>query len=571
MALNKKIKKFIVLIIVILCLAIASPFSYSQDVSKPQKISESSVVLSGEPLFEIKAKIGSFSPEDRAKAVSQRLEAFAEDASLPIDILKLENQSDETVVLAGDKTILALVDADAKAANKNRQELTAEYLKKIKISIQEYRESRSTKSLLFSGLYAFLLTILLLIIFKVLSQILSRTLQRIDAAKGTRIPSLRIQNIEFLPATQITDILTRALKFLRLILFLGLFYLYVLLVLSLLPWTKQVGASLSSYLLKSVGGVFQAFFAYLPNLFVIALVVVLTYYILKLVQFIFTGIGRGTFSLPGFYSEWAKPTNKLVTFLIIAFAAIVAFPYLPGAKSPAFQGVSVFLGLLLSLGSSAAVANVVAGVILIYTRAFEVGDRVKVGDAIGDIVEKTLLVTRIRTIKNVVITIPNASVLSAQIINYSSAAQDPDTPPLILHTTITLGYDLPWRKVHEALINAARATAHILTEPAPFVLQTSLDDFYVSYEINAYTDNPKIMAKIYSELHQNIQDKCNEVGIEILSPHYRAMRDGNQNTIPESYLPEDYIAPGFRISSLGHFGKPPDLKPKSNGQELSES
>ncbi len=539
-----------ILAIAVLCLAIASPFSYSQDSGATQKISGSSVVLSGEPLFEIKAKIGSFSPEDRAKAVSQRLEAFAEDASLPINFLKLENQSDQTIVLAGDKTVLALVDADAKATNKSRQELTAEYLSKIKVSVQTYRESRSTKSLLFGGLYAFLATIALLIAFKVLSQILSRTLQRIDAARGTRIPSLRIQNIELLPATQITDILTRALKFLRLILFLGLFYLYVLLVLSLFPWTKQVGASLSSYLLKSVGGVFQAFFAYLPSLFVIALVVVLTYYILKFVQFIFTGIGRGTFAIPGFYPEWARPTNKLVTFLIIAFAAIVAFPYLPGAKSPAFQGVSVFLGLLLSLGSSAAVANVVAGVILIYTRAFEVGDRVKVGDAIGDIVEKTLLVTRIRTIKNVVITIPNASVLSAQIINYSSAAQDPDTPPLILHTTITLGYDLPWRKVHEALINAARATAHILTEPAPFVLQTSLDDFYVSYEINAYTDKPKIMAKIYSELHQNIQDQCNEVGIEILSPHYRAMRDGNQNTIPESYLPADYIAPGFRIERL---------------------
>ncbi|NJR31574.1 MAG: mechanosensitive ion channel [Chamaesiphon sp. CSU_1_12] len=252
--------------------------------------------------------------------------------------------------------------------------------------------------------------------------------------------------------------------------------------------------------------------------------------------------------------------------MIIAFAAIVAFPYLPGAKSPAFQGVSVFLGLLLSLGSSAAVANVVAGVILIYTRAFEVGDRVKVGEAVGDIVEKTLLVTRIRTIKNVVITIPNAAVLNAQIINYSAAAQDPNTPPLILHTTITLGYDVPWRTVHQALIGAANATSSILPEPTPFVLQTSLDDFYVSYEINAYTNTPKIMARIYSELHQNIQDKCNEVGIEILSPHYRAVRDGNQNTIPESYLPADYIVPGFRIDRVRNLTSSPDPQPKSTEQ-----
>lgn len=220
----------------------------------------------------------------------------------------------------------------------------------------------------------------------------------------------------------------------------------------------------------------------------------------------------------------------------MAFAATVAFPYLPGSQTPAFQGISIFLGLLVSLGSSSAIANIVAGIILTYTRAFLVGDRVKITDTTGDVVEKTLFVTRIRTIKNVVITIPNAAVLGSHVINYSAAANDPATPPLILHTTITLGYDVPWRKVHDVLTKAALATGQILEEPAPFVLQTSLDDFYVSYELNAYTSSPGIMAKIYSELHQNIQDQCNEANIEILSPHYRAERDGNQTTIPVDYL-----------------------------------
>lgn len=433
---NKKFRGLIILAIAVLFLAISTAFSYAQERSVSQKVTAYSVVLSGEPLFEIKARISSFSAEVRAQAISQRIEAFAEDSSIPIDSLKLEDKEDETDIIDGDKIILSLVDADAKVAQKSRQELAAEYFNKIKDSVQRYRDSRSLRNILFGVLYAFLATIALLIIFKILSQILSRTLRNLDVWRDTRIPPLRIQNIEILPATQITDILIRSLKFLRLVLFLGIFYLYLLLVLSFFPWTKQIGASLSSYLLKAVGGVFQSFFAYLPNLFVIALVVVFTFYILQFVRFIFAEIGRGTFALSGFYPEWARPTSKLATFLIIALAVIVAFPYLPGAQSPAFQGVSVFLGLLLSLGSSAAVANVVAGVILIYTRAFEVGDRVKVGDAIGDIVEKTLLVTRIRTIKNVVITIPNASVLNAQIINYSSAAQDCGTPPMILHTTI---------------------------------------------------------------------------------------------------------------------------------------
>ena len=225
--------------------------------------------------------------------------------------------------------------------------------------------------------------------------------------------------------------------------------------------------------------------------------------------------------MPGFYPEWAEPTFKLALFLIIALALVVALPFLPGFGSPAFQGISVFLGVLLSLGSSAAVANIVARVILIYTRAFRVGDRIKINDAIGDIVEKSLFVTRIRTIKNVVITIPNGTVLTSQIINCSALAEDPNYY-LILHTTVTLGYDLPWRKIHQVLIDAALATSHILAEPVPFILQTSLDDFYVSYEINAYTNQPTLMARIYSELHQNIQEKCNEADIEILSPHYRS-------------------------------------------------
>jgi small-conductance mechanosensitive channel len=248
-------------------------------------------------------------------------------------------------------------------------------------------------------------------------------------------------------------------------------------------------------------------------------------------------------------TDWAEPTYKLLLILIIALAAVVAFPYLPGFDSPAFRGISVFLGILFSLGSTSAVANVVGGVILIYTRAFQIGDRIQVGDIVGDVIEKTLLATRILTVTNKIITIPNASLLSSNVINFSVASRELKRY-LILQTTITLGYDLPWRKVHQTLIQAALATENILQDPPPFVVQTSLDDFYISYQLNAYTDQPNLMVRIYSELHQNIQDKCNEVGIEIMSPHYSAMRDGNQSTIPENYLPADYTAPGFRISPL---------------------
>jgi small-conductance mechanosensitive channel len=335
----------------------------------------------------------------------------------------------------------------------------------------------------------------------------------------------------------------------RLFIIFILFYIYLSFVLSLFPWTRTFSESILNYLFQAIELILNQIAQYLPNLVILTLIILITYYILRAIRPFFTAIENGNLIIPGFYPDWAEPTYRLLLILIITLAAVVAFPYLPGFDSPAFRGISVFLGILFSLGSTTAVANVVGGVILIYTRSFQVGDRIQIGDVVGDVIEKTLLVTRILTITNKIITIPNSSLLTSNVINFSVASRELQRY-LILQTTITLGYDLPWRKVHETLIQAALATEYILLDPTPFVLQTSLDDFYISYQLNAYTDKPNLMMRIYSELHQNIQDKCNEVGIEILSPHYSAMRDGNQTTIPEDYLPPDYKAPGFRISPL---------------------
>jgi len=221
------------------------------------------------------------------------------------------------------------------------------------------------------------------------------------------------------------------------------------------------------------------------------------------------------------------------------------FPYLPGSDSDIFKGVSVFIGILFSLGSSSAIANMVAGLVITYMRPFKINDRIKIGEITGDVIEKTLLVTRLRTIKNEIITIPNSSILTGNTTNYSSEA---NTQGLIIHTTVTIGYDVPWRIMHEALIEAALKTEMVLKDPKPFVLQTALEDFYVAYQINAYIKETSKQAIIYSNLHQNIQDVCNEHGIEILSPHYRAARDGNKTTIPDDYLPKDYKTPGFTVN-----------------------
>jgi small-conductance mechanosensitive channel len=258
-------------------------------------------------------------------------------------------------------------------------------------------------------------------------------------------------------------------------------------------------------------------------------------------------VGAGRIHLPNFYPEWAQPTYKIIRVLMYAFAAVMIYPYLPGESSPAFKGISVFLGVLFSLGSTSAVANFVAGVILIYTRGFRVGDWVTISENTGEVVQTSMLATHLRTIRNEEITIPNSVVLGSYVTNFSLQAKEQG---VVLHTSVTIGYDAPWRTIHKLLIDAALKTKYILHEPAPFVLQADLQDSYVKYEINAYTDHPLLMPYIYSDLHGNIQDSFYEAGVEIMSPVFHALRDGNRTAIPNQYLPRDYEAKGFRVNEI---------------------
>ncbi|NJN79794.1 MAG: mechanosensitive ion channel family protein, partial [Anaerolineales bacterium] len=362
---------------------------------------------------------------------------------------------------------------------------------------------------------------------------------RVEAEKGNRLKGFKLQRVQIFTAAQFTSFLLAVNQYARYAVNILLTLIYLTGVFSIFPQTRGFVTNILTGVLQSLENGWQGFVDYLPNLLSLIVIIVMTYYGLKIIRFFFDEIEKGTITLSGFYTEWATPTYQLLRFVVLAFALVVAFPYLPGSSSPAFQGVSVFVGVLFSLGSSTIVANIISGIVLTYTRAFDVGDRVKIADTVGDIIAKEMLVTRIRTIKNVEITIPNSMVMGSHIINYSAISEENG---LILNTTVTLGYDIPWRLIHETLIKAAKSTNGILAEPRPFVLQTSLDDFYVSYQLNAYSDEPNRQPKIYSDLHQNIQDVFFEQDIEILSPHYRAARDGNMTTIPANYLPKDYVA-----------------------------
>jgi small-conductance mechanosensitive channel len=306
---------------------------------------------------------------------------------------------------------------------------------------------------------------------------------------------------------------------------------------------------LLKWILDPAGTALDGLINFIPDLFTILVIVFIFRYVIKGMKYYVDLIDKGQIQIRGFESDWAQPTFKILKFLLYAFMLVLIFPFLPGSGSPAFKGVSVFIGVLLSLGSSSAIANMVAGLVITFMRPFRIGDRVKIGDITGDVVEKTSLVTRIRTIKNEDVTVPNSTVLLSNTINYSTSTRAREIG-LIIHSTVTIGYSVPWKDMHQALINAALRTDMILKNPEPFVLQTSLDDFYVSYQINGYTQEANQQDTIYSKLHQNIQDCCNEAGIEIMSPHYRNQRDGNMTTIPANYLDKDYIAPPFNVKQV---------------------
>lgn len=413
--------------------------------------------------------------------------------------------------------------------------------------MKQYREDHTLGRMIRGGIYALITTavcILLIVgLFRVRKKLSKRLTDRITRGEHetpAEVIGFRVGHYFAQPLV----VISRAAFWILLV---ALAQAYFTLLLGLFASTQYTSYQMTRWLFSESAKFGNSVIAYIPNLVLLAVICVVTSYLIRVNQYFFGELRDGKVTIGGFYPDWAEPTAKLVRALILLASVIVAFPHLPGSESPAFKGISVFLGVLLFLGSTSAVAHGVAGTILTYMRGFQVGDFVRIGNDVGEVIEKKLLVTRICTQKSEVITIPNGTVLGGVVVNYSAEARKRG---VIFHTVVTIGYNAPWRQVHDLLVAAALATEGILHDPLPFVLETGLNDFYVSYELNAYTAKPREMQNIYSALHQNIQDKFNESGVEINSPHYAALRDGNVTTIPQKYVPKEYKHPVFEVHEV---------------------
>jgi small-conductance mechanosensitive channel len=505
------------------------------------------VTLDGRVIFTLKLGRGAFSAEERAGVLSDRLAKLADDPFFQVSKIAVSESEATVDIVAEDRIIMSITRRDAEAAGKSKAELAADYARRITDALKVHQHDFNLQSILLGLLFTVLATAGVVGLLVLLNRLYRKTTLKVESWIEAGVTSMRLPPLEIIRRERIQKVVSALLRGFRLILYVVVLYTYLHLTLQFFPWTRPLAHHLMGYVLVPLKTIGRAVWDQVPNLFFIAVLVMITRFVLKVMRVFFDGIAQETITFQNFYPEWALPTSKIFRLLVIAFAAVVAFPYIPGSDSPAFRGVSIFLGVLVSLGSQSSIANTMAGVMMTYRRAFKEGDRVKIGDVIGDVTRIRLQVTHMRTIKNEEITVPSATILNSNVINYSALARERG---LILHTSVTIGYDTPWRQVHALLQMAAGRTSRLLSEPAPFVLQTGLNDFYVTYELNVYTDCPNEMIEIYSDLHRNIQDAFNEYRVQIMSPHYLSDRPAPTVVPVEKWYaapakkPEEVASPG---------------------------
>ena len=474
------------------------------------------VVIDGETLFRVRG-VTAHPAERRAREIADRIRALAEDPTINQKSLTLEDRSEATIISASGRYIMAVFDEDASIEQTARGRLAEIHRVRIGEAIDAYRHDRKTVIIWSDVAYALIATVVLLVTVFLSRRAVVLVRNLIHRRYGTRVSGIQHRVFHIVKEDQIWRALMGLLQALWAAAVVVVTYIYIDYVLALFPWTRAVAKGLFTIVIEPVRTFTLGLIGEIPNLIFIVVLVVVTRYVLRLIRLFFEGVGAGTIVLAGFDSEWARPTERLVRLLVMAFAAIVAYPYLPGAGSDAFKGISIFVGIIFSLGSSSLIGNFIAGYSMTYRRTFRIGDRVKVGQDEGIVEQMRVLVTHLRTIKNEELVVPNSTILSSAVVNYSSMAR---ANGLILHTSVGIGYETPWRQVEAMLLLAAARTPGLRRDPAPFILQEKLADYCVNYQINVHCDTPEIMEVHYTELHRNILDVFNEFGVQIMTPSY---------------------------------------------------
>ena len=488
------------------------------------------LIIDGDTLLVLYTRRGGILPEARVEDIREKIMEEGKRMTLFTDSIYIFDGEFTTDIMIGEELVMSVTDNDGLWQNKTRQELAAEYRTIIEAKIEQLHAQYGLKRKLMGVVYVLgaMLALGLLIWatnfcyrrwrYRLLRMLLRRT--RPLAIKDYEVLNLHRQGILFLTGF---NVLRYLIIFLLLFIFVPMFFVAF-------PETKSFTFTIFGYVWNPFVNILKSVVSFLPKFFQIVVIFFCFRYLVKGLHYLMNEIGSGRLKINGFYADWAQPTYLILRVLCYSFMIVMIWPLLPSSESEVFQGVSVFIGIIVSLGSSSIIGNVMAGMVMTYMRPFRVGDFIKYGDMEGFVIEKSVLVTRIRTRKNDVITIPNSNLMTSQTTNYTFSAHNYG---VIVHTKVTIGYDMQWQQIRDLLLAAAAKTSHLQKKPEPFVRITALDDFYVEYEINAYTRKSDLLGDIYSELHQNILDSFHSNGVEIMSPHIFAHRSDLPVQIPE--------------------------------------
>jgi small-conductance mechanosensitive channel len=476
------------------------------------------VVVDGRKLFRV-IGVSALPASKRAQNIADRIYRLAADPEFSVDQLVIREAPLGLEIVRGETPVLTIVEGDARLEGVELKVLAAVIGNLIKETVTQFRRERSPGYLAEHALYAAIGTVLLVLLLYFSRRAVRFVVELLEHRYRPKLDRIRAGSFGTVATAQFWQAAARTERALWWLLVLVALYVYTERVLSLFPWTRSVGSWLLELILDPLRTIAGSVFNSIPDLAFLVVLFFVVRYLLNLLRLFFLSVGSGAILLPSFEPDWAVPLYKLVRLLVIVAALVMAYPYIPGSQTDAFKGISVFAGVLFSIGSSSLLANALSGYALLLRRAFMAGDRVKIGEHVGDVVQLRQDCTVLRTPKNEEVTIPNSTVMGTHVVNFSKMARE---KKLILHSTVTIGYDAPWRQVEAMLLEAAERTPGLPRDPKPFVLKTALNDFYVNYEINVYCDDASRMPQFYSSLHQNILDAFNEHGVQIMSPHFRA-------------------------------------------------
>jgi small-conductance mechanosensitive channel len=483
---------------------------------KPE-IDAAPVTVDGEDLFMV-VGVTADPAEERAAEIARRIVEAAEKGRGTPNIRVQASEFGPAIFIDG-LYITTVTQVDAEYESLDAPTLAKRIGERIKDEILAYRERRSESGITESVIAAVSWTAVFLVFSVMLWFALRYLLRRADRRIVSWVQRVESRTGKIAKTDTIVSTTRVTLWAVAFFLFVIVLYYYLSQVLYSFPATRGFAAILLEYFTGPILGIALTIGSEIPDLLMLVVIFFITRYLLKIVRVIFENIELGVIRISGFESAWIWPTYKLAKVGVIIFAVIIAYPYIPGSGTTAFQGITILLGIILSFGSSSVVSNLLAGLFVIYRRSVNVGDWIRVNDRVGLVESITVLETVLRSVKNELISIPNSQLLGAEVVNYTRKGE---TDGILVHTRVGIGYEEPQRKVEAMLLEAVGRTAGLKSDPAPFVLRSALADYAVVYEVNAFPDAIDALPRLESDLHANILDVFSENHVQIMTPSYIA-------------------------------------------------